>query len=114
VETARAREIAERLLDGARAPDGMPLLWHVARIAAAAPPEARAVAWLHPVVERGAVSEHHLLAAGLTIDELRALRLLTRQTGGWNAELLARAAGLSGELARAVRLAGGPVPPPLS
>jgi len=103
VEIADARDIAEHRLDGARAPDGTPLLWHVARVAAAAPREARAVAWLLPVVERGAASEHELLAAGLTTDELRALRLLARPFHG---ELIARASGLSGSLARAVLTAG--------
>jgi hypothetical protein len=103
VEIAHARDIAERCLDGARAQDGTPLVWHIARVAAAAPPEARAVAWLLPVVERGAASEHELLAAGLTNDELRALRLLARP---FHAELIARASGLSGSLARAVLTAG--------
>jgi hypothetical protein len=103
VEIADARDIAERRLDGARAPDGMPLLWHAARVAAAAPREARAVAWLLPVIENGAASEHELLVAGLTADELRALRLLARP---FHVELIARASGLSGSLARAVLTAG--------
>jgi hypothetical protein len=103
VEIADARDIAERRLDGARAPDGTPLLWHAAQVAAAAPQEARAVAWLLPVVERGAASEHELLAAGLTTDELRALRLLVRP---FHVELIARASGPSGSLARAVLTAG--------
>jgi hypothetical protein len=64
---------------------------------------ARAVAWLLPVVERGAASEHELLAAGLTTDELRALRLLARP---FHVELIARASGRSGSLARAVLTAG--------
>ncbi len=81
----------------------MPLLWHAARVAAAAPREARAVAWLLPVIENGAASEHELLVAGLTADELRALRLLARP---FHVELIARASGLSGSLARAVLTAG--------
>lgn len=100
---ADARDIAERRLDGARAADGSPLLWQVARVAAAAPPDARAVAWLLPVVERGAATEHELLVAGLTNDELRALRLLARP---FHVELIARASGYSGWLARAVLAAG--------
>lgn len=99
MDTAHAREIAEHLLDGV-------LLSETARRAAATPPEARVVTWLHPVLERGAVSEHELLAAGLTADQLRALRLLTRSAGArFHRELIASASGRSGHLARAVLIA---------
>ena len=98
VETAQARDIAERLLHGA-------LLSETARRAAATSPEARVIAWLHPLFERGAVSEQELLAAGLTADQLRALRLLTRPAGArFHRELIASASGRSGRLARAVLL----------
>jgi hypothetical protein len=107
-----ARAIAERLLAGVREPGGPPLLAHVRRVAAATPPEARAVAWLHEVLETGTVSEQELLTDGLSSDELRALRLLTRPGRSHSdtaylahLELIARAAGHSGELARLVKLA---------
>jgi hypothetical protein len=112
VESSHARAIAERLLSGIREPGGSPLLAHVRRVAAAAPPEARAVAWLHELLETGAVSEQELLADGLSSDELRALRLLTRPGRSHSdvaylahLELIALAAGHSGELARLVKLA---------
>jgi hypothetical protein len=112
MESARARTIAERLLAGIREPSGTLLLAHVRRVAAAAPPEARAVAWLHELLETGTVTEQELLADGLSSEELRALRLLTRPGRSHSdsaylahLELIARAAGHSGELARLVKLA---------
>jgi hypothetical protein len=69
------------------------------------------VAWLHEVLETGSVSEQDLLTDGLSSDELRALRLLTRTSGSHSdaaylahLELIALAAGHSGELARSVKL----------
>lgn len=112
MEPDRARDIAERLLAAAREPDGTPLLLHVARVVGATPPDAHAVAWLHEVLETGAASEQELLAAGLASDELRALRLLSRSDGSRSErvyldhlELIARAAGRSGDLARLVKIA---------
>lgn len=111
MESSHARAIAERLLAGVHEPGGMLLLAHVRRVAAATPPEARAVAWLHEVLETGNVSEQELLSDGLSSDELRALRLLTRTSGSHSdsaylahLELIALAAGHSGELARSVKL----------
>jgi hypothetical protein len=112
VESSRARAIAERLLAGIREPGGTLLLAHVRRVAAAAPPEARAVAWLHELLETGSVSEQVLLADGLSSEELRALRLLTRPGRSHSdtaylahLDLIAQAAGHSGELARLVKIA---------
>jgi hypothetical protein len=112
VDSSRAHAIAVRLLWRAREPDGTLLLAHVRRVVARTPPEAHAVAWLHEVLETGAITEQELLAEGLTSDELRALRLLTRSGGSRSdsvylehLELIARAAGLSGHLARLVKLA---------
>ncbi len=111
VDLSHAHAIAERLLAGVNEPDGTPLLAHVRRVAAAVPLEARAVAWLHEVLEAANISEHELLADGLSTDELRALRLLTRSSGSRSdavylahLELIVRAAGRSGDLARAVKL----------
>jgi hypothetical protein len=112
VDTSCAHAIAVRLLSRAREPDGTLLLAHVRRVVAGTPPEAHVVAWLHEVLETGAITEQELLAEGLTSDELRALRLLTRSGGSRSdsvylehLELIARAAGLSGHLARLVKLA---------
>jgi len=70
------------------------------------------VAWLHEVLEWTAVTEQELLIAGLTSDELRALRLLDRTTDSHSdrrylahLELIARATGDSGRLARIVKTA---------
>jgi hypothetical protein len=90
----------------------VPVLRHIRRVARATPTEAQAVSWLHEALESGGVTEHQLLAAGLGDDELRALRLLARTTDTRServylahVELIARAAGESGELARLVKTA---------
>ena len=107
MDAARARAIALRLHAGDE-----PLLWHLRRVATSTPPEARAVAWLHEALESASISEQELLGDGLTSDELRALRLLTRTSDARSdsvylahVELIAQAAGSSGELARIVKLA---------
>jgi hypothetical protein len=112
MDPARARAIATRLHAGQREPDGMPVLEHIRRVVAAAPSEAEAVAWLHEALETGAISERDLLEEGLEDDELRALRLLSRPSDSRSdrmylahVELIARAAGPSGRMARMVKLA---------
>jgi len=112
MDTECARAIAERLHVGDREEDGTPVIRHVQRVAGTVPEEARAVAWLHEVLEWTAVTERELLAAGLTSDELRALRLLNRTTDSRSdrrylahLELIAHAAGGSGRLARIVKTA---------
>ena len=89
---------------------GEPLILHVRRVAKAAPVFARSVAWLHDVLENSSVSEQELLAGGLTDDELRALRLLTRFPDSRSESdylahvgLIARASGFAGEIARAIK-----------
>jgi hypothetical protein len=74
--------------------------------------EARPVAWLHEALESTGVTEQELLVEGLTQDELRALRLLRRTSEARSdavylahVELIARAAGRSGRLARMVKIA---------
>ena len=106
----RARRIAERAHRGSVEPTGEPLIAHVSRVAKASPPFARPVAWLHDVFEHSSIREEELLASGLTDEELRALRLLTRSTenrseAGYLAhiDLIARSSGSSGELARTVK-----------
>jgi len=112
METAHARAIAERLHLGDREEGGTPVIRHVQRVATTVHEEARAVAWLHEVLEWTAVTEQELLIAGLTSDELRALRLLDRTTHSHSdrrylahLELIAHATGNSGRLARIVKSA---------
>ena len=112
METRHARAIAERLHAGHHEEDGTPVIRHVERVAYAVPEEARAVAWLHELLEWTDVTERELLLAGLTDDELRALRLLNRATDSRSVgsylghlDLIARAAGSSGRLARIVKTA---------
>ena len=112
MEIGDARAIAERLHRGDREEDGTPVIRHVRRVATTVPEEARAVAWLHEVLEWTAVTEQELLIAGLTSDELRALRLLNRTTDSHSdhrylarLELIAHATGDSGRLARIVKTA---------
>ena len=112
MDTGQARAIAERLHLGDREEDGTPVIRHVQRVAGTVTAEARTVAWLHEVLERTAVTERELLDAGLTSDELRALRLLNRTTDARSdrrylahLELIAQAAGGSGRLARIVKTA---------
>ncbi len=112
MDAGRAQAIAERLHFGDRQEDGTPVIRHVQRVAGTVTEQARAVAWLHEVLERTAVTERELLVAGLTSDELRALRLLNRPSDSHSdrrylahLELIAQAAGGSGRLARIVKTA---------
>ena len=108
----RARALAERLHQGQRDAGGAPLIGHVRRVAAAVHGDARVVAWLHEVFEYTSVSEEALLAEGLSVDELRALRLLThdkdpQSTASYLAhvDLIARAKGAGASVARSVKRA---------
>jgi hypothetical protein len=112
MDAASAQAIAERALVGARDESGTPVIEHVRRVGTMVPAEASTVAWLHEVLECSVVSEQELLMAGLSAEELRALRLLSR-TGHSHSdrvylahlELIARSAGESGRLARMVKVA---------
>ena len=110
VRVERARRIAERTLRGSLEADGTPVILHVRRVAKTSPDFARSVAWLHDVLEDSSVSEEELLASGLTDEELRALRLLTRQRDSRSTKhylshvsQIARSSGSAGEIARAVK-----------
>ena len=87
------------------------MIAHVGRVAKATPLFARPVAWLHEVFEYSSIQEE-LLAGGLTEEQLRALRLLSRPTESRSeasylahTDRIARSAGLGGDIARAVRRA---------
>jgi hypothetical protein len=102
-ERAHARQVDER---------GEPYIDHVGRVAAGVPLFARSVGWLHDVVERSSVDESVLLAAGASLDECLALRLLSRDKGARcddayleHVRVIALSAGVSGRIARAVKRA---------
>ena len=108
----RARALAEALHQGQRDPGGEPLIDHVRRVAAAVPRDARVVAWLHEVLEHTPISEHALLAEGLSREGLRALRLLTRHRDSRSdtiylahIEMIRRASGPGADIARTVKRA---------
>jgi hypothetical protein len=112
MDAEHACAMATQLHLGELEEDGTPLLAHLRRVAAMVPLEARAVAWLHEALGWTAVAEEDLLLAGLTSEQLRALRLLNLGNL-WQSdraylahlELIARSAGQSGSLARIVRIA---------
>src|SRR5512132_3870411 len=112
MDPALARALAERLHRGQRDAAGEPVILHVRRVVSAVPEDARAVAWLHEVLELTPISEEELMAEGLSADELRALRLLTRpgdlrseESYLGHVKLIARAGGGAAALARAVKQA---------
>jgi hypothetical protein len=87
---------------------GDPLIEHVARVAAAVPPEARNAAWLHEAFETGGTDPDVLREAGIGADEIEALELLTRSPSDQYEPYVLRIAyapGVAGRLARAVKLA---------
>jgi hypothetical protein len=103
-----ARGIAHYSHVGGRDRFDEPVIEHVERVAAAVPPDARAVAFLHDVLERSGTTIAELHAAGLTPLEQAALELLTRASGeSYEAHTLrvAHAPGAAGALARVVKLA---------
>ena len=111
MNVARAQLLATRAHRGQLQPAGEPLIAHVRRVAAATPELARPAAWLHEVLEWTSVSEEDLLAEGVSDDELRALRLLTRTVGRGSESaylahvtMIARADGPAGVLARTVKV----------
>ena len=110
VKVGTARRIAERAHRGSLEANGETVIAHVRRVAKAAPGFAQPVAWLHEVFECASVPEEELLAAGLADEELRALRLLTRDKQNRSRAdylahigLIARASGRAGDIARTVK-----------
>lgn len=87
---------------------GEPIIEHVARVAAAVPPEARAVAWRHDVLEKSPTTVEELREQGLGDLDGEALGLLTRAEGeSYELHVLriAYAPGAAGRIARIVKLA---------
>lgn len=78
MDPERAQALAETVHHGQCDPGGAPLLDHVRRVVMAVPRTARPAAWLHEVLAHSSISEETLLTEGLSLDELRALRLLAR------------------------------------
>jgi hypothetical protein len=108
MDSATARSLAHQIHLDQRGRTGRLLTEHVERVAAAVPPEARSVAYLHDVLERVPTALADLVARGLTPLERDALELLTREaTESYELYVLrvAHAEGPSGALARIVKLA---------
>jgi hypothetical protein len=108
MDAAIARNIAHYSHVGQRTRFNEPLIEHVERVAARVGSDARAVAYLHDVLERTGTPISELRAAGLTDLEADALELLTRApTEPFEAHALrvAHARGAAGRLARTVKLA---------
>jgi hypothetical protein len=107
-----ARQIAECAHRGQHSADGRPYIDHVERVAKMVPSDARAVAWLHDVVEQSNLDQVTLVRAGASADQLRALSLITRdkteqtdQTYLEHLSAIIDASGRSGHIARSVKRA---------
>jgi hypothetical protein len=108
VDPKVARGIARRSHVGQRDRFGEPVIEHVERVAARVPPEARATALLHELLELTSIERGQLRARGLSAIELGALELLTRRTDEpyrAHVMVIANAPGRRGRIARLVKLA---------
>jgi hypothetical protein len=108
MDPATAHSIASQNDVGQRDRFGDPVIDHLARVAAAVPPDARATALLHDLLERCPTAGRQLRGKGLTRIELQALELLTHAPGEpYEAYVrrIAEAPGPAGRLARIVKLA---------
>ncbi len=106
----RARALAARLHRGQRDGAGAPLIDHVERVATTVSADACVAAWLHEAFEYTPISEQELLDEGVSTDELRALRLLTRDRTSrstarylGHVRLIADAVGPGADIAREVK-----------
>ena len=103
-----ARNIAQFSHAGQRTSRGMPVIEHVERVAASVFEDARALAYLHEVLDHTETGGDELLAHGLTTAESAALSLLAHVSGE-SFELhtlrIVHARGPEGRLAREVMLA---------
>lgn len=105
MEPATAHGIASQNHVGQRDRFGDPVIDHLARVAAAVPPDARATALLHDLLELCPSAARQLPGKGLTRIELQALELLTHAPGEpYEAYVrrIAEAPGPAGRLARIV------------
>jgi hypothetical protein len=103
-----AREIAYARHGTQRTRCGELAVEHLERVAAALPPSARSVAFLHDLLEHTSTSSVDLAALGAEPIEVEALSILTRGAGeSFEAHALriAYAEGAAGRLARSVKLA---------
>jgi hypothetical protein len=108
VNPSVARRIASAGHRGQRTRFGDSVFAHVGRVAAAVPAEARAVAWLHDLLELVPGAQARLHGRGLTPVEARALALLTRGPDEPYEIFVHRivdAGGSAGRIARMVKLA---------
>jgi hypothetical protein len=108
MDAAVARNVAHYSHLQQRDRRGERIVEHVARVVAAVPEEAQALAWLHDVLEQSPTTTAELCGHGLTGVELDALELLTRHAGeSYELYILrvAYAPGAAGRLARLVKLA---------
>ena len=103
-----AHGIASQNHEGQRNRFGDPVIDHLARVAAAVPPDAKATALLHDLLELCPAAGRQLRDEGLTRTELDALELLTHAPGEpyeVYVRRIAQAPGPAGRLARIVKLA---------
>lgn len=85
---------------------GEPYIHHVVRVAVAVAPEYQPAAWLHDVLEDCVwVTREHLDDAGVSRETLRAVDLLTRDTGESYNDYIGRIADSRDPIALAVKLA---------
>ena len=108
MEPGVAHRIASRHHVGQRNRFGDPVIDHVERVAAAVPPDVRATALLHDLLELCPAAQRQLRRKGLTPIEREALELLTHapdEPYELYVRRIADAPGAAGRLARIVKLA---------
>lgn len=108
MEAVIARSFARRSHAGQRSRFGERMTDHVERVARSLPEEARALGYLHDVLERAPTTGTELRANGVTDIEYAVLKLLTHRPGETYAayvERIAGARGAAGRLARMVKRA---------
>jgi hypothetical protein len=103
-----ARGAAHRLHGRQLGRSGEPLIEHVERVARAVPREARALAYLHDVLEHAGGAGEELHELGLSEDDVAVLVLLTRaRSESYRVYVMriVRADGRAGRIARMIKLA---------
>lgn len=103
-----ARSLARRVHAGQLTRSGELVIDHVERVANSVPKRARALAYLHDVLERSGMTLAVLREQGLTGPECSVLELITRRPReSYRAYVMriARAPGRAGRLARLIKLA---------